>query len=127
VLVVWSGVPRFGTDYDIAGTRWSPTSGVLDPTSISISTAGGAQDVPAVAASNGSYLVVWKDRRNGLSDDIYGTRVKSDGSISDPIGFAISTAAANEGSPAIANGSSGRWATAYNRGTNIYFRSVSPK
>ena len=57
-------------------------------------------DNPSVAWDGANYLVVWQDNRgNGL--DIYGVRVSGTGTVLDPSGVAISTAAGNQRNPAL--------------------------
>jgi hypothetical protein len=126
LLVVWTTRSAAG-DSDIYGTRLDGrTLGRLDG-GFSISVAGHGQGAPAVAA-NGAFLVVWVDRRTGIDTDIYGTRVTSNGSVSDPPGFAISTATGNELSPALIKGKGSDFVTTYDRDSNnVYFRSVNPK
>src|SRR6185295_10848386 len=67
-------------------------------------TSTGDRFSPAVAASKVDYLVVWQDTRDleKLGTDIYGARVTTAGAVSDPTGIAISTAANNQSSPALA-------------------------
>jgi N-acetylneuraminic acid mutarotase/phosphoribosylformylglycinamidine (FGAM) synthase PurS component len=94
-LVVWE------TDYDIYGSRVSVEGGVLDPGRVTISTVANSQNSAAIAFDGTNYLVVWEDDRSG-DWDIYGTRVSAGGSVLDPSGIAISTAAQDQFSPAIA-------------------------
>jgi hypothetical protein len=114
---------------DIYGTRISSAGAVLDgvTTGKPISTAPGDQSFPEVAF-NGSYLVAWIDRRNGSIDQIYGARVATDGTVQDPSGFVISTAAGDHGYPEVAPGSGSDWGVVYDRAdTGIYLRGVNPK
>ena len=54
-------------------------------------------------AWNGTnFLVVWQDHRSGTIDDIYGARVSAAGSVLDPAGIPISTAANDQLAPAVA-------------------------
>ena len=129
VLIVWED-SRPGTNLDIYGARWSPTSGLLDPAGIPIATQSGNQRGPAVAANNG-FLVVWTDERSGEAD-IYGSRVADNGSVTDPGGIPISTVAGGESRPAITKGKGTGWGTSYERPVaanddDIFFRSVNPK
>ena len=67
---------------------------------------------PAVAGGNDGYIVAWQDGRNAsgvqsTGQDIYGTRVDSEGVVLDVDGFPICTAPGNQGSPSVAQGSEG--------------------
>jgi Secretion system C-terminal sorting domain len=86
-LVVWAD--ERGHEYNIFGTRLTPTGLVLDPAGIPISTAPSWQSEPSVAFDGTNYLVVWLDWRTGYPE-IYGARVNQFGSVLDPDGFQIS-------------------------------------
>jgi len=73
-FVVW-GDNRSGTNLDIYGARVSPNGAVLDTSGIAISTAASDQTYPQLAFDGTNYLVVWDDKRNGSTFDIYGARV----------------------------------------------------
>jgi hypothetical protein len=98
-LVVWDDY-RSGS-WDIYGARVSVGGSVLDPGGVAISTAAGDQEYPAIGFDGTDYLVAWCDSRSG-SYDIYGARVSAGGSVLDPGGIAISTAASDQWLPAIA-------------------------
>ncbi|MEO0127730.1 MAG: FlgD immunoglobulin-like domain containing protein [candidate division WOR-3 bacterium] len=99
-LVVWED--SRGIAYsNIKGARVSQSGIVLDPGTISITTATNDQISPAVAFDGTNYLVVWGDQRNGVWD-IYGTRVSQSGTVLNPAGIAISTAANYQEYPAVA-------------------------
>ncbi|MCX5801250.1 MAG: T9SS type A sorting domain-containing protein [Candidatus Eisenbacteria bacterium] len=100
-LVVWMDYGS-GSGYDIYGARVSTNGSVLDPGSIAISTAANSQEFPAIAFDGTDFLVVWEDGRSGTYSDIYGARVSAGGSVLDPGGVAISTAALNQFRPRIA-------------------------
>ncbi|NOR17775.1 T9SS type A sorting domain-containing protein, partial [candidate division WOR-3 bacterium] len=105
-LVVWQD--RRNSFYDdIYGTRVSQAGRILDTAGIAISTASFYQYSPAIAFDGCNFLTVWSDYRSSLnSPDIYGARVSPSGNVLDPAGLAISTAAEQQISPAIAfNGS----------------------
>jgi hypothetical protein len=99
-LVVWEDY-RSGSNFDIYGSRVGTDGSVLDPAGIAVSTAVGDQECPALAFDGTNYLVVWEDGRSG-PQDIYGSRVGTDGSVLDPAGIAMSTAVSGQECPAIA-------------------------
>ncbi|WNG30379.1 hypothetical protein F0U62_44985 [Cystobacter fuscus] len=99
-LVVWESWTQSAVD--IYATRVSSTGTVLDPGGIALSTAPGLQRAPAVAHDGTNFLVVWQDQRNGNSD-IYGTRVSGAGTVLDPSGLVISTAANEQLAPSVAH------------------------
>ncbi|MEO0136937.1 MAG: FlgD immunoglobulin-like domain containing protein [candidate division WOR-3 bacterium] len=101
-LVVWQD-NRSGSSFDIYGARVSTSGTVLDPAGIPISTAPDDQYYSAVAFDGTNYLVVWEDCRSGSDySDIYGARVAPDGTVLDPAGIPISTAANLQYYPAVA-------------------------
>jgi hypothetical protein len=100
-LVVWQD-SRNGDSTDIYGARVTPAGVVLDATGFAISTAARSQCGPALAFDGANFLVVWQDSRNGNSTDIYGARVTPAGTVLDPSGIAVSTAADDQGYPVVA-------------------------
>ena len=101
-LVVWQDL-RGGFYDGIYGTRVTSTGIVLDPTSITISTATSTQYSPSVAFDGTNYFVVWQDGRNDSSYyDIYGARVTPTGVVLDSTGIHISTEASVRGLPSVA-------------------------
>ena len=61
----------------------------------------GLQWAPELAFDGTNHLVVWMDERSG-NWDIYGARVSPAGTVLDPGGIPISTAALGQASPAVA-------------------------
>ncbi len=103
-LVVWEEYDLAGND--IAGARVSPDGVILDTEAVAIAHAANFQANPAVSGSGGDFLVVWQDFRNSPSNNfeaqIYGARVRGDGSLADAIGFNISPGPGGQNSPAVA-------------------------
>jgi len=70
---------------------------------------GRSQAEPAVAFDGQRYLIVFTDQRAGRPDwssegelDIYGTRMRTDGTVLDPSGFSIATGFGDQHGPGIA-------------------------
>jgi hypothetical protein len=129
-LVAWSdGRNDATTGWDIYGTRVSTAGLVLDTNGIAICTAPNGQgENLAVASCGGDYLVVWGDIRTDTSGDIYGARVTSGGTVSDPSGIPICTAARGQGTPAVAANGNGYlvvWTDDRNANADIYGARVS--
>ena len=61
----------------------------LIDTSLTYVPAAGDQALPRIATDDTTAFVVWYDRRNGTSYDIYGARVDEDGNVLDPGGILI--------------------------------------
>jgi MYXO-CTERM domain-containing protein len=99
-LVVWHDTRR-QTYHDIYGARVSAGGTVLDPAGIPISTVASQKWQPALAWDGSNYLVVWMDDQSG-NYDLYGARVSAAGEVLDTGGIAISTAARDQGYPAVA-------------------------
>jgi hypothetical protein len=86
-LIVWeSGL--FSLYDDIRGARVSNQGNVLDPGGFTIAHNPDDQWVPRISFGINKYLVVWTDSQ-GDDNDIYGTFVHTDGSVSDTTGFPI--------------------------------------
>ena len=119
-LVVWQD-QRNGQN-QIYGARVMTDGLVSDLNGIPISTNAASQSSPSVAASGSGYLVVWEDLRNGNSD-IYGTRVATDGLVSELNGLPISMNLASQSLPSVAAGGSGYlvvWEDHRNESADIY-------
>jgi hypothetical protein len=107
-LIVWQDARRSQTNavqWDIYGVRATVPGIVLD--GFPICTNSQAQIAPAVASSLNQWLVVWEDKRNGSTLDIYGARVDAGGVVLEPDGFIISSAVSNQSAPAVAGNESG--------------------
>ncbi|RME54643.1 MAG: PKD domain-containing protein [Deltaproteobacteria bacterium] len=99
-LVVWEDSQGNG-ERDIYGTRVTSDGSVLDA-DLQISTATGDQRNPDVAFGEENYLVIWEDLRSGTDADIFAARVRSDGTLLDPLGMGIATAGGEQRNPAVA-------------------------
>lgn len=99
-LVVWD--EERGDSRDVLGARVTPEGTVLDSPALVISAASGAQGSPAVARAGDVAWVVWEDTRRGQSD-IFGARVREDGTVLEPGGVPISTASRAQREPRVAS------------------------
>jgi len=107
-LVAWEDSRNsVSSGEDIYGARVTGGGVVLDPAGLAVSTAPDFQAVPAVAGSGTNYLVVWQDGRNSLvgGTDLYGARVRLDGTVLDAGGFSLNTGSADQQYPKLASGS----------------------
>jgi hypothetical protein len=103
-LVVWSDERGGGQGQeDIYGNRVTEIGTILDGDGFPISEAPGAQETPDVAWSGRRYHVVWSDRRDRDDADIYGARVRPNGTVEDADGIAISTARGDQTVPRVAH------------------------
>jgi hypothetical protein len=104
-LVVWAD-QRGGGDFETYGARVSDSGTVLDANGIPVSTFGGGELFPKVAANGTNFLVVWEDHRNEGAGfiDIYACRVSGSGSILDRAGFPVGTASGDRFTPTVAAG-----------------------
>ena len=97
-FVVWDDFRNF-TDTNIYGARVTTAGGVLDADGILICSASGSQAAADVLFDGTKYFVVWADYR-GSHMDIYGGRVRPNGTVLDGSGGkAISTANYNQTLP----------------------------
>ena len=80
----------------------TPSGAVLDPAGIPVSTSAGDQYPTGIAFDGSKFLVAWTDRRSGDSYDVYAARVSPVGSVLDPQGIPVSTAAADQETPTVA-------------------------
>ena len=96
----------------LASAMWMPAGGasplgdpVVSPefavADLGIRFAPADQTQPSIAYDGTNYLVVWSDTR-GDNGDVYGARVRPDGSVLDVGGIAISTAPNSQLSPDVA-------------------------
>jgi hypothetical protein len=91
-FVVWFQGPGGGPN-DVYGARVTAAGSSLG--AIPISTGSSDQTQPDVAF-NGTWLVAWRDTRNG-PNNIYATRVGTDGTVQDGNGFLIDTGSPYQG------------------------------
>jgi hypothetical protein len=91
---------------DIYVARVNADGQVLDTNGFAICALGAEQFWSKVAYGNGGFMVIWEDNRSFDSTqyDIYGTRVTSDGMVSDPGGKSIAHFKYSEALPDIAWG-----------------------
>lgn len=101
-LIVWQS--EDGPRADIHAARVSSQGALLDATPLTVTSAVERQKRPRVAFSNGVFLVVWEDLRNGADYDVYGSRVRPDGVVLDAAGIPIAAGARNQAQPDVAGG-----------------------
>jgi hypothetical protein len=129
-LVVWEDNSSAASETDIAGKRVN-AAGVPDTTTLPICAAAGRQ-ADAQVIYNGGFFVAWHDQRDTpYHEDIYASRVGTDGTVRDPGGFPVVKVdgqIVNE-SPAPVPGPNGAWDVGYaiNRIGPVLWRQVSPK
>jgi len=100
-LAVWSDSRNFGDD--IMARRFNSNGARLDADSLVVSNAEFDQLAPSVAFDGSQYVMAWRDDRNP-SADIFAGRMQEDGTVSDPGGVAVTTAADQQIAPDIASG-----------------------
>jgi hypothetical protein len=126
-LVVWPD-DRNGT-MDAYGARLDGTGALLGAGAFPVVQRAGTQ-VPQGIAYNGTYLVAWRDNRDGGSD-VYAGRVDAAGKALDGTGFPVSTTTVEENFVAVARGGGSSWGVVYKAGIRssavIEWRKVSPK
>lgn len=86
-LVVWQDGDELT---DICGTRMTSEGVIIDSIGIPISTAPRYQDSPVVLFDGEKYFIVWEDYRSGGTPNIYGCRLRPDGTVLDTGGIIIS-------------------------------------
>ena len=101
-MVLWGRYVNPG-GYDIYGATVSPSGQVFSE--FAVTTRPGEQIMPALAFDGTNYFAVWRDTFSGsgpsLDTHIYGTRIAPDGTVLDPDGIPITTAAGTQCSPKI--------------------------
>jgi hypothetical protein len=90
------------SSWDVFGARVGSDGGVVDPIPITISNASGGQAAPQIAFNGTSYLVAWEDTRTSSISDVYAARLTLGGTVLDPSGIAVSTAADLQREPSVA-------------------------
>lgn len=117
-LVVWSFNPPGTFELNILGARVTADGSVLDPGGFPVSSAEGSQTSPAVTFDGTRYWVAWEDsRRDSFRlPDLFGARVRTDGTVLDPDGVPLSTERFTEElTPALASDGRGDSALFYSR------------
>ncbi|MEO0078471.1 MAG: hypothetical protein ABIK86_05680 [candidate division WOR-3 bacterium] len=99
MLVAWAD-QRDGED-DIYCARVTRDGRSLDLDGIVICDELGYEGTPGVGSDGSNFLVVWQDYRNGWDYDIYAARIRPDGTVLDPDGFAVTADTNNATNPAV--------------------------
>ncbi|HVK68062.1 MAG TPA: hypothetical protein VM694_26565, partial [Polyangium sp.] len=87
---------------DIYGLRVSNALVKIDATSTLLSRAANDERSPRAAFNGTNWLVVWEDARPGSTNDIWGARLSSTGTVLDAAGFAISGGTNSQYVPVVA-------------------------
>jgi hypothetical protein len=122
-LVTWSDRRGgIGTN-DIYAARVDTSGNVLDPSGVPVAAEASAQLVPDVAYGDvlSGFLLVWEDRRNAPSGDVYAARVTVSNDaieILDPAGIPIALRPAREGEPAV-TGTAAGFVVAWSDGRDV--------
>lgn len=85
----------------LVGQRLTPAGATLEPTPFSIATAGAD---PAIASNGSEYLAIWSEVRTTRRSEIYGRRLRSDGTSPDALAFPVASADDDQWFGAIAEG-----------------------
>lgn len=105
-LVAWEDGRSGSTDTYVG--RVASDGAVLDPSGTPVGTRANAQWQPNAASNGSTYLVVWYDRRGGVSaGHLYATRLLPDGSVLDRSGILLATTISSSAWPAPAVASDG--------------------
>lgn len=101
-LLAWEDA-RNG-DLDVYATRVdSSGTALLDAQALPVGRAASVQTNLAIASNGRDYLVAWEDYRMGSESDIYAARVLADGSVPDPVGVTLTSAASYQIFPTAAS------------------------
>jgi hypothetical protein len=99
-FVIWE-VWRTGGNLDIWGTSVSSGGVVLDTNGLKICSSSNAKkQLGSVLFAGTNYLVIWTDYR--FDGDIYGARIDTAGTVSDPDGILITRSISRQTQPKIA-------------------------
>lgn len=109
---------NYTNNWDIYGTRITPSGEVLDTLGFPISTADSNQVNPEVVFDGENFIVVWEDYRNGNESDIYGATIDTDGNVLES--FEVSTQDGDQLNPALCKGSGNRVMVVYSGWTGEY-------
>ncbi|HEU5058276.1 MAG TPA: hypothetical protein VFU21_17210, partial [Kofleriaceae bacterium] len=100
-LATWADSRNFGDD--IMARRSDAAGNMLGDGAVVVSDAEWDQTGSAVAFDGTRYVVVWRDTRN-VDADIFAARMAEDGTLEDPAGIAVTTAAGGQIAPDVASG-----------------------
>jgi hypothetical protein len=101
-FAAWSDSRVLGND--VMGVRFSAKSVLLDSSARTVTAASGQQGSVASTFDGTDYVFVWNDTRNSGAEDIFAARMSVTGTVLDPSGIPVVTAAGDQQRPAIAFG-----------------------
>jgi hypothetical protein len=96
-IIVWHDA-RVDALYDLYGARVQTTGVVTDPNGFVVCPNSGGQQLPSLAFGTTQYMVVWEDTRSGRQD-VYGTRINTNGTSANLIGTVVARSAPRQSAP----------------------------
>jgi hypothetical protein len=127
-VAVWYDFRAPGSGYNIYAARVSGDGVVLDPGSITVSTATAPQERPSAASDGSQFLVLW-DEAGEAGRDIRGVRVSFGGTVLDTPAIRISPPGGSRACPAAAYGMNdflAVWEHGERRERDVFAARVSP-
>jgi hypothetical protein len=123
VLVGWT---QGSSPRHVRLARLSSSLSSFDPLGgVGVTATGAAHTFVRAAWGGSSWLIVWGERP-GSDGNLYGARLRGDGTFTDTVGFTVSDTTDDEHSAVVASTGTGvGWLVAYRAGTTLRMRIVS--
>ncbi|MBN8614291.1 MAG: hypothetical protein J0L92_27070 [Deltaproteobacteria bacterium] len=123
ILVGWT---QGSSPRHVRLARLSSTMSLLDPLGgVAVTATGAAHTFVRAAWGGSSWLIVWGERAGG-DGNVYGARLRGDGSFVDSVGFTIADTTEDERDAQVASTGTGvGWMVAYRGGSAVRMKIVS--